>query len=200
MKEGARPRPRNSASTLKSYAGKFDGDNESQVAAIEACIADGAKGILLTASDTARRSSTRSRRRATPAFWSSRSTRRSTRSTPPMRPSPPTTFKAGELIGQWAKATLGDAAANAKIAMLDLAIPASRPSTCCATRASCRASASTSGPEQDRATRIDARIVGHEVTDGNEEGGRKAMESLPRQGPRHQRRLHDQRTCGGRRL
>ena len=35
MKEGARPRPRNSASTLKSYAGKIDGDNESQVAAIE---------------------------------------------------------------------------------------------------------------------------------------------------------------------
>ena len=29
-------------------------------------------------------------------------------------------FKAGELIGQWAAATLGDAAADAKIAMLDL--------------------------------------------------------------------------------
>ena len=29
-------------------------------------------------------------------------------------------FKAGKLIGQWAKATLGDKAATAKIAMLDL--------------------------------------------------------------------------------
>jgi hypothetical protein len=48
----SKPRPRNSASSLKSYAGKIDGDNETQVAAIETCIADGAKGILLTASDT----------------------------------------------------------------------------------------------------------------------------------------------------
>ena len=59
-------------------------------------------------------------------------------------------FKAGELIGAWAKAQLGDEAADAKIAYLDLN-PASRPSTCCATRASCRASASTlERREQDR--------------------------------------------------
>ncbi len=38
--------------SLKSYAGKVDGDHDSQVAAIEACIADGAKGILIAASDT----------------------------------------------------------------------------------------------------------------------------------------------------
>ncbi|MGO8034057.1 substrate-binding domain-containing protein, partial [Rhizobium ruizarguesonis] len=38
--------------SLKSYAGKVDGDRESQVAAIESCIAEGAKGILLAASDT----------------------------------------------------------------------------------------------------------------------------------------------------
>ena len=36
-----------------SYAGKVDGDHETQVQAIETCIANGAKGILLTASDTA---------------------------------------------------------------------------------------------------------------------------------------------------
>ena len=35
-------------------------------------------------------------------------------------------FKAGELIGQWAAASLGDEAANARIAMLDLAV--SQPS------------------------------------------------------------------------
>jgi fructose transport system substrate-binding protein len=44
-------------------------------------------------------------------------------------------FQAGLLIGQWAAATMGDAAASAKIAMLDLAISSPR-STCCATRAS----------------------------------------------------------------
>lgn len=31
-------------------------------------------------------------------------------------------FLAGELIGQWAAASLGDEAANAKIAMLDLGV------------------------------------------------------------------------------
>ena len=38
--------------TLKAFAGKIDGDHETQVQAIETCILDGAKGILLTASDT----------------------------------------------------------------------------------------------------------------------------------------------------
>jgi len=52
MKEGAEAKATELGMTLKSYAGKIDGDHESQVAAIEACIADGAKGILITASDT----------------------------------------------------------------------------------------------------------------------------------------------------
>ena len=53
MREGAAAKAEELGITLKSYAGKIDGDNESQVAAIETCIADGASGILLTASDTA---------------------------------------------------------------------------------------------------------------------------------------------------
>ncbi|TGT90052.1 substrate-binding domain-containing protein, partial [Mesorhizobium sp. M5C.F.Ca.ET.164.01.1.1] len=52
MKEGAPAKAKYLGVTLKSYAGKIDGDSESQVAAIETCIADGAKGILITASDT----------------------------------------------------------------------------------------------------------------------------------------------------
>ena len=46
----------------------------------------------------------------------------------------------------------------------------------------------------------DPRIVGHDVTNGNEEGGRKAMENLPAEGSRHQRRLHHQRAGRCRRL
>lgn len=53
MKEGAIAKAKELGVSLKTYAGKIDGDFESQVAAIETCIADGAKGILLTASDTA---------------------------------------------------------------------------------------------------------------------------------------------------
>ena len=94
MKEGAAGQGRaSSASTLKAYAGKIDGDNESQVAAVETCIADGAKGILIVALRHHGASSRRSRRPATPASSSSRSTRRSTRSTRPTRPSPPTTSR-----------------------------------------------------------------------------------------------------------
>ena len=52
MKEGAEAKAAELGMTLKSFAGKIDGDHETQVAAIETCIADGAKGILLTASDT----------------------------------------------------------------------------------------------------------------------------------------------------
>ena len=51
MKEGATAKAKELGVTLKSYAGKIDGDSESQVAAIESCIASGAKGILI-ASDT----------------------------------------------------------------------------------------------------------------------------------------------------
>ena len=51
MKEGATAKAKELGVTLKAYAGKIDGDSESQVAAIETCIADGAKGILLTPSD-----------------------------------------------------------------------------------------------------------------------------------------------------
>ena len=52
MREGAEAKAAELGVTLKSFAGKVDGDHETQVAAIETCIADGAKGILITASDT----------------------------------------------------------------------------------------------------------------------------------------------------
>ena len=52
MKEGALAKSAELGVELKTYAGKVDGDHDSQVAAIESCIADGAKGILIAASDT----------------------------------------------------------------------------------------------------------------------------------------------------
>ena len=49
MREGASAKAGELGIALKSYAGKVDGDHDTQVQAIETCIADGAKGILLTA-------------------------------------------------------------------------------------------------------------------------------------------------------
>ena len=52
MREGAAAKAEELGMTLKAFAGKIDGDHETQVQAIETCILDGAKGILITASDT----------------------------------------------------------------------------------------------------------------------------------------------------
>jgi fructose transport system substrate-binding protein len=41
----------------------------------------------------------------------------------------------------------------------------------------------------------DARIIGNDVTNGNEEGGRTAMENLLQKDPEINRGLYDQRTC-----
>ena len=86
-------------------------------------------------------------------------------------------FKAGELIGQWAKATLGDEAADAKIAMLDLAI--SQPTVdVLRDQGFMQGFGIDLGDPNKWGDEDDPRIVGHDVTAGNEEGGRKAMENL----------------------
>jgi len=176
MREGATAKADELGITLKSYAGKIDGDNEAQVAAIETCIADGAKGILITASDTAAIVPTVQKARDAGILVIALDT--------PLDPIDAAdatfatdNFLAGVLIGQWAAATLGDEAANAKIGMLDLAI--SQP-----TVGVLRDQGFMQGFGIDIADpsrwgdESDPRIVGHDVTAGNEEGGRKAMENL----------------------
>ncbi len=176
MKEGATAKAAEMGVSLKSYAGKVDGDSESQVAAIETCIADGAKGILITASDT---------KGIVPAVTQARDAGLLVIALDtPLEPidSADATFatdnfKAGELIGAWAAAQLGDDAANAKIGMLDLAV--SQPSV-----GVLRDQGFLQGFGIDLkdpakwGDEDDPRIVGNDVTAGNEEGGRKAMENL----------------------
>ncbi len=176
MKEGAQAKADELGMTLKSFAGKVDGDHETQVAAIETCILDGAKGILLTASDTSSIVSAVQQARDAGLVVIALDT--------PLSPADAAdatfatdNFLAGELIGKWAAATLGDAAADAKIAMLDLAV--SQP-----TVSVLRNQGFLQGFGIDLADpnvigdEDDARIVGSDVTAGNEEGGRKAMENL----------------------
>ena len=52
MKEGFEAKAKELGLTPQAYAGKFDGDNDGEVAAIEHLIAAGAKGILLVPSDS----------------------------------------------------------------------------------------------------------------------------------------------------
>ncbi len=176
MKEGATAKAGELGITLKSYAGKVDGDHESQVAAIETCIADGAKGILLTASDT---------KAIVPAVEQAREAGILVIALDtPLEPidSADATFatdnfKAGELIGAWAAAKLGDEAANAKIGMLDLAV--SQPSVgVLRDQGFLQGFGIDLGDPNKWGDETDDRIVGNDVTAGNEEGGRKAMENL----------------------
>ena len=176
MKEGAEAAAAEAGITLRSYAGKVDGDHETQVAAIETCIADGASGILLTASDTSAIVGAVQQARDAGILVIALDTPLS-----PIDAADATfatdNFLAGELIGKWAAAKLGDEAANAKIAMLDLAV--SQPSVDVL-----RDQGFLTGFGIDTkdvnviGDEDDARIVGNDVTAGNEEGGRKAMENL----------------------
>ncbi|WP_439500555.1 sugar ABC transporter substrate-binding protein [Aminobacter ciceronei] len=181
MKEGATAKATELGVTLKSYAGKIDGDSESQVAAIETCIADGAKGILITASDT---------KGIVPAVKKARDAGILVIALDtPLEPADAAdaTFAtdnllAGKLIGQWAAATLGDKAKDAKVAFLDLT-----PSQPTVDVLRDQGFMMGFGIDVKDANKIgdedDARIVGHDVTNGNEEGGRKAMENLLQKDP-----------------
>lgn len=176
MKEGAEAKAAELGMQLRSYAGRIDGDHESQVQAIESCIADGASGILITASDTSSIVSSVRQARDAGILVIALDT--------PLDPIDAAdatfatdNFLAGELIGQWARASLGADGDNARIAFLNLT--PSQP-----TVDVLRNQGFMSGFGIDLADpnvigdETDPRIVGHDVTNGNEEGGRTAMENL----------------------
>lgn len=181
MKEGAEAKASELGMELQSYAGKIDGDVETQVAAVESCVAAGAKGILITPSDS---------RALVPVIGQARDAGLLVIAldTPlePIDAADATfatdNFKAGELIGQWAKATMGDDAANAKIGLLDL-----NASEVSVDYLRDQGFLTGFGIDVKDPTDIgdedDPRIVGNDVTDGNEEGGRRAMENLLQRDP-----------------
>jgi fructose transport system substrate-binding protein len=117
MKEGAQKEASAKGATLQSAAGKFDGDNASQVTAIENMVAAGVKGILITPSDTKAIVPSVEKAKAKGVLVIALDT-----------PTDPQSavdalfatnnFTAGQLIGKYAKASFG--AKPAKIAMLDL--------------------------------------------------------------------------------
>ncbi|WP_407048445.1 sugar ABC transporter substrate-binding protein [Methyloraptor flagellatus] len=181
MKEGATAKAKELGVELKAYAGKIDGDSESQVAAIESCIADGAKGILITASDTKGIVPSVKKARDAGLLVIALDT--------PLDPanSADATFAtdnllAGKLIGQWAAATLGDKAKSAKVGFLDLT--PSQPTVDVLRDQGFMIGFGIDPKDPNKiGDETDPRIVGHDVTNGNEEGGRKAMENLLQKDP-----------------
>jgi fructose transport system substrate-binding protein len=118
MREGATEAARAKGARLMTAAGRFDGDNASQVTAIENMVAAGAKAILITPSET---------KAIVPAIRKARAAGVMVIALDaPTEPQDATdalfatdNFKAGLLIGQYAKAAM--AGKPAKIATLDLA-------------------------------------------------------------------------------
>ncbi|MCY4301494.1 MAG: sugar ABC transporter substrate-binding protein [Aestuariivita sp.] len=176
MKEGATVKAEELGMDLKAFAGKVDGDHETQVQAIETCILDGAKGILIAASDTSSIVSAVRQARDAGLLVIALDT--------PLNPidAADTTFAtdnylAGQLIGQWARGSLGDAAATARIATLDLNV--SQPTVdVLRNQGFLNGFGIDLGDPSMIGDETDSRLVGSDVTDGNEEGGRRAMENL----------------------
>ncbi len=176
MKEGATAAAEERGINLSTFAGKYDGDVETQVAAIETCIASGAKGILITPTDS---------RALVPAITQARENGAVVIALDtqfePADAADATfatdNFKAGVLIGEWAKAKMGDDAANAKIALLDLnaseiSVDYQRNNGFLQGFGIDIKDPTDIGDEDDQ------RIVGNDVTDGSSDGGRTAMENL----------------------
>jgi len=176
MKEGATAKAEELGIDLSTFAGRVDGDHETQQQAMETCIADGVDGILITASDTEAIVPIVEQAREEGILVIALDT--------PLQPTDAAdatfatdNFEAGRLIGAWAAAQLGDEAENARIAFLDL--NESQPSV-----GVLRDQGFMEGFGIDTVDpnlwgdEDDPRIVGHEATSGNEEGGRRAMENL----------------------
>lgn len=117
MKEGAQQRAKLKGAKLLTAAGRADGDNAGQVTAIENMVAAGAKAIMITPSDSKAIVPAIKKARAAGVLVIALDS--------PTEPQDATdalfatdNYKAGTLIGQYAKAAF--AGKPAKIAMLDL--------------------------------------------------------------------------------
>ncbi|MEI8634617.1 sugar ABC transporter substrate-binding protein [Vibrio sp. PP-XX7] len=176
MKEGAQSKADELGLELMTYTGSFDGDNQSQVQAIENLVASGAKGILITPSDPAGIVPVVEMARSAGVLVIALDT--------PLSPANAAdatfatdNFTAGKLIGQWAKEKLGDKASSAKIALLDL--NANKISVDVARdQGFLKGFGIDLKNPKDIGDENDPRIVGNEVTQGSQDGGRKAIENL----------------------
>lgn len=175
MREGAEAKAAELGVELRAFAGTGDEDNASQVSAIEDLIAAGAAGFMITPADTIAIVPTIERAREAGLVAIALDT--------PLDPIDAAdatfatdNFRAGELIGQWAAATIDDPA-NAKIALLN--INESQPTVgVLRNQGFLTGFGIDIGDPNQWGDETDARIVGQDISDGNEEGGRSAMERL----------------------
>ncbi len=176
MREGAQQKAEELGLELRAFAGDFDGDNEGQIAAIESLMAAGAVGFAIVPSDSSAIVPTIQQARDAGLLVIVLDT--------PLDPIDAADYtfatdnrEAGRLIGAWAKAKLGAEAENAKIAMVDLAV--NQPTVDYLRDQGFMQGFGIDVKDPNRyGDEDDARICGHEMSAGSEEGGRTAMETL----------------------
>ena len=179
MRKGALEKAKELGVKLRTFAGKYDGDVNSQVQAVENLIAVGAKGILITPNDS---------KAMVPAIQKARKAglvviALDTPLDPPSEADATfatDNFEAGLMIGKWAKTMMGSK--EPKIAMLDLNVSEISVDVQRDQGFMEGFGIDVKNPE-DIGDEDDSRIVGHDVTKGAEEGGRTAMENLLQKDP-----------------
>ena len=176
MKEGAEAAATAAGMDFQAYAGEKDGDAAPQITAIENCVAAGAKGILITPSNDSVGPALKEARAAgilvialdTPL--ADAEAQDMTFATD--------NFEAGLLIGKWAAATLGaEGVKTAKIGMLD--IDKSNISVDVARDTGFLVGFGIEVPDlKVMGSETDARVIGHESSGANPEGGVTSVENL----------------------
>ena len=181
MKRAAIEKARALGVELRTYSGAYDGDARSQIEAIEDLVEAGATGILVAPSDPAALADAVARAREAGAMTIALDT--------PFDPPGSVdgtfatdNFRAGELIGLWARARLGEAAKRARIVTLDgfearIAVDVLR------NQGFLRGFGIDIRDPGKMRDEVDRRIVGTATTQGTEDGGRAAMDALAREHP-----------------
>ena len=180
MREGAQMKADELGVKLQSLAGKFDGDHDSQVAAVENLISAGVSGILMVASDPAGIAPVVEQARQQGILVIALDT--------PLDPANAAdatfatdNFKAGELIGAWAAKTVADPA-TAKIGFLD-ALENQPTVDALRDQGFMKGFGIDIKDPKRYLDEDDARIVGHAWGQGSEEGGRTGAENLLQKDP-----------------
>ncbi|MDL9977904.1 substrate-binding domain-containing protein [Microbacterium sp. ASV49] len=190
MEDAAKKDAQSANVSLTLAAGKKDGDTDSQIQAIENAISRGDKGILITPNGDAVNNEIAKARKAGLYVIALDTV-----------PTPPDTvditfatdnFAAGELIGKWTAAKLDGK--KATIAMLDLfsdqivSVDTNRDQGFLKGLGITVPDKSKNGSEAPTGTYTggkggDYQVVGHQPTQGAEDGGRSAMETLLSKNP-----------------
>jgi fructose transport system substrate-binding protein len=180
MKEGAEAKAKELGLDFQAAAGKVDGDAQPQIEAIENCVGAGQKGILITASNDSVIPALKKAREAGVLVIAldteigDKDAADATFATD--------NFEAGVLIGKWAKAQMGDAAKDAKIGMLNINKDNISVDVARDTGFLTGFGIEVPNPKV-MGSETDTRVIGHETSNANPEGGLKAAENLLAKNP-----------------